>query len=354
MRKFYIGRRDFLRTAAAAAGVLATGGRALADGQPGTTIWNGATDTRATLAVADPSRIKVLQFTDLHFFNGSPISGRDKRTLRELPQYIELTQPDLVVVSGDMWHDNPDGRGFAYMQKSVERISSLGVPWVYVWGNHDQMDDFNLGHEHITKAKHSLYRGGAGGGNYSLELTGKDRTPLWQMVCLNSTREGLGKAQHDWLAASSLPKLPSFVVAHIPLKQQGDALVAKTASGVGLETTCNEREDGSTLTAIKGACDARAFFCGHDHVNDYSIQIDGIELVYGRATGWSGYGGDDIPKGAKLYTANAQSGSYAWETVFPDGTRWQPTPGKTIDKVIDAPWDTLERRQARKAQKGNA
>jgi len=355
MRNFNISRRAFLGSAAAAAGLASLGSRAESEAPlPGTTIWSGAGETRAKLAVADPSRIKVLQFTDLHFFNGPVFNGRDKRTMRELPQYVALTEPDLIVVSGDFWHDNPDGKGHAFMQEAVERIESLGVPWIYTWGNHDQMDDFNKGHEHISGAKGSLYRGGGTGGNYSLEFTGKDGAPLWQMVCLNSNRHGLGKVQHEWLTAAALPKLPSFVVAHIPLKQQGDALVAKTASGIGLEVTCNEQEDGSSLAAIKAGCDARAYFCGHDHVNDYSIMADGVELVYGHATGWSGYGGDDIPKGAKLYTANAQSGSYAWETVFPDGSRWQPTPGVTIDKVIDAPWESLHREQEQKKAKASA
>lgn len=350
MRSNSISRRGFLGTVAAGAGLLTLGARADDEAAPGTPTWSGAKEVRASLGVADPSRIKILQFTDLHFFNNPVFPARDKRTLRELPQFVDSLAPDLVMVTGDLWHNNPDGRGHEFMETAVERIAKLGRPWIFVWGNHDQLDDYAKGHEKFTGAPGCLYRGGASGGNYSLELTSKGGDPLWQMVCLNSNNAGLGKAQHDWLAGASLPKLPSFVVAHIPLKQQGEALQANTAAGIGLEATCNEHEDGSSLAAIKGACDARAFFCGHDHVNDYSTVSDGVELVYGHATGWSGYGGDDVPKGAKLITANAQSGSYAWETVFPDASRWQPTPGKTIDKVVDSPWDSLKRRQAQ--QKG--
>jgi hypothetical protein len=61
-------------------------------------------------------------------------------------------------------------------------------------------------------------------------------------------------------------------------------------------------------------------------------------LVFGRSSGWNGYGYDKLRKGGKLITANCETGSYAWESVFPDGLRWKPNPDERIEAVIDKPW----------------
>ena len=42
--------------------------------------------------------------------------------------------------------------------------------------------------------------------------------------------------------------------------------------------------------AIKESGDIQAVFVGHDHLNDFGGWIDSVELVYGRRTGYSGYG----------------------------------------------------------------
>ena len=82
----------------------------------------------------------------------------------------------------------------------------------------------------------------------------------------------------------------------------------------------------------------RAYFCGHDHVNDYKGTWGGVELNYGRATGHGGYGGNKVPKGAKIITVNAQSGKHTSESILPDGSTWNGEPGKIIDTVEALPW----------------
>lgn len=343
MKRTAMGRREFLG-ATVAAGAFGLGARASAEPeepQPGLAIWQGDGSTKSSVKVAAADRVKILQVTDLHFHAEWLFALKDKRTLEDIKRIAGETQPDLLVVSGDLWHDNPDGTGEEMMQRSVAKMASIGLPWLYVSGNHDQMDDWTKGHAHITQAKNALYRGGPGGGNYSVDLTDATGKPLWQFVCLNSNRQGLGAAQHAWLTGpgkAQLAAVPAFAVAHIPLKQQADAWTAKKAAGVQLERVCNEGEDGSSLGVLRQACDVRGYFCGHDHVNDYSAVVDSVELIYGHATGHSGYGGGDVPKGAKLITLNTQSGSFVWESIIADGTRWRPEAGLAIDQKLDTPW----------------
>jgi len=110
------------------------------------------------------------------------------------------------------------------------------------------------------------------------------------------------------------------------------------ASGFKRETVCSDGENGTSLPHLQLGGALRATFCGHDHVNDYSGVLEGVELAYGRATGHAGYGGTDVRKGAKLITANALTRNYTWQTVFPDGQSWRPTPGFRSEEILDAYW----------------
>ncbi len=297
------------------------------------------------LQVGDPSKIKILQLTDIHFFCGRDKFGEvmDKLTIENLPKLIDLTQPDLLAVSGDLWHDNPGGRGKEFMEYSVEKIEALGLPWLFTWGNHDMLDDYELGHDHLTEAKNSLYRGGPGSGNYSVMLEDKEGNPLWELLCLNTTNIGIQKEQENWLrgfsdSQSGLEEIPMVTFLHIPVLQYQYVWEEKLAAGFKLENVSHYGEDGSGIWHLKDLGRVRACFCGHDHVNDYGGKLEDIELVFGRATGFAGYGGEKVAKGGKLITVNAQDRTYAWETVLYDGTRWHPEAGLQVEEVVDAPW----------------
>ena len=41
-------------------------------------------------------------------------------------------------------------------------------------------------------------------------------------------------------------------------------------------------------------------FCGHDHVNNYHGDWHGTDLVYGRVSGWGGYGPGTWQRGGRL------------------------------------------------------
>lgn len=346
MHQHSIDRRQFLAgTAAATMGTVLASPAAAEDEAP---LISGAISTtypdqRAVLAVSDPARIRMLQLTDIHFFCNKEEPARDKQTLEDIPRLIEKTHPDLLLISGDLWHDNPDGQGRAYMEFALEHLGRWGIPWLFTWGNHDRLDDYVAGHDALHEARHSLYRGGASGGNYVVSLQDKNGADLWDIICMNSMGDGLLQIQRDWLQA--LPKQEfrpraenAFCVVHIPVKQYTDIWAQPDTGGVFLEEVCSWQEDGTTLPLIDKLGTVRAYFCGHDHVNDYRGTWGGVELNYGRATGHGGYGGDKVPKGAKIITVNAQSGKHTSESILPDGTTWNSEPGKKIDTVEALPW----------------
>lgn len=349
-----ITRRSFMIGSAGVA-TAALAWRANAAGNPvGRAAQASAGAPLSKLAVADPSRIRALQFTDIHFFCERDGVNLDGTTIENLSKLVELSKPDLLLVSGDLWHDNPNGRGREYMEFAVEQIAALGKPWVFVWGNHDQLDDYMSGHEYLANAKHSLYAGGSTGGNYRVEMTDKEGAARFEFVCVNTASDGCDdhtRAYLDGLTTErgDAKRLPAMGVMHIPVQQYVDLWEKGQPTGIRLETVCNQEERGETLPVWKRACDLRACIVGHDHVNNYHGLVDGVDLIYGQATGSGGYGGGAVPKGARLYHINADTGNIASEIYFPDGSVWIPEPNWHTEDILDVPWDTEEKLNARKA-----
>lgn len=289
--------------------------------------------TSCELMVDDPAEVKILQFTDIHFYCGRDKHDErvDQRTFDDMRRMVERHDPNLIAITGDLWHDNPDGRGREFFEDSLEKIVALDKPWFFNWGNHDLLDDYADAQVRLTEAAKSLYRGAHEKGNYVVPIKNRSGETLWECLCLNTTTQGVQAEQEAWLqglaASRKAGDRPSgaFCFLHIPLLEYEKVWQEKLAAGIYGEEVCTYGEDGSAWGPLAGAANVKACFCGHDHVNDYSGRWKEIELVYGRATGHAGYGGDEVPKGGKLITLNAEAGSYAWKSVFADGGSWVPS-----------------------------
>lgn len=284
----------------------------------------------ARLSARSAQRLRILHFCDLHAVlgdeRGAEYRERDARTMADLAHHIRHQRPDLLVFNGDSWHENPDGRGQVALQRLLERVVDLGVPWTFTWGNHDVLDDYQKGHDALENARNSLYRGGATHGDYRVEITvgqGRQERVALDLLFANSNREGLGAWQLNGmgLALKARAATPALAFFHIPIRAYHTLYRAGVTPGIALETVCYEREDGGALAALQAGGRLRACFCGHDHVNDYAVRAGTLELAYGRATGYSGYGGEKVRKGAKVIDIDLKSGQVRWASVFADGSR---------------------------------
>ena len=89
----------------------------------------------------DKEDFRILQLTDIHL-GGTILSyGRDKKALMACEKLIRHTQPDLVVVTGDLTYPMR-GPVFSYDNKRLVRtfaafMRHLSVPWACTFGNHD-------------------------------------------------------------------------------------------------------------------------------------------------------------------------------------------------------------------------
>ena len=239
--------------------------------------------------------------------------------------------------TGDFWANITEPGRADSCKELCKLFGRLGVPWAFAWGNHDESTDYNRTHALLESAPNSLYRGAAADGNYRLEIKTPNRgAPVWNLVILNNSRGGFKQEQIDWfnaeagrIRAQTPAPPPAFLFFHIPVPQYDDIAAPGRATGVKFENVCHEDGSRDAFPSFRGAGFVKAMFVGHDHVNDYYGDIDGVRLQYGRALG--GYGEDRVRKGGTLISVDTAAGTYETQSVFPDGT------SKTFDTFIAAP-----------------
>jgi hypothetical protein len=214
----------------------------------------------------------LLQFTDNHFFcgvkEGLTRTDDDRNTERDWHSYVRIFKPNAVIVTGDLWHDNPGGRGLKTLEHAVSRLEELDVPWAFCWGNHDLLDDYQVGHDRIQGARNSLYRGASTHGDYRIDVRTAAHggsTMSARLWLLNSNRFGLTEWQLEWLrrarkavAVGGAPMVPSLGFYHIPLLEQKTLYRPKVTPGTFLEEVGHEQESGRAAPVLAARNCAKA------------------------------------------------------------------------------------------------
>nr|WP_145403155.1 metallophosphoesterase family protein [Paenibacillus xylanexedens] len=271
----------------------------------------------------------IVQFTDLHWKDGR---SEDLRTRRMMQSIIELEQPDLVVFTGDVIYTGPVEPGNKACEHpdqafrdAVSVVEEGGVPWAFVFGNHDaeqritQTELMQVVQEHEYSVTEEGPRDIAGLGNYTLEIAGADGLPAAVLYLLDSgsystvkSIPGYGwiqQSQLRWLMDESIrvnpgrscgDKLPALAFLHIPIPEYQTMWDTQTCYGHKFEPVCAAQVNSGLFAALLEMGDVMGTFCGHDHVNDFHGQYHGIRLCYGRSSGHSTYGRDGMLRGGRV------------------------------------------------------
>ncbi len=325
--------------------------------------------------------LRLLQVTDIH---ANDNYFRKRATFSTVRDMCEKFNVDLVVNTGDLFCRNP-----LFLMKricnSFDKIIGNWCPWTFAWGNHDQ--ELNGDLEKADRAEamfaalpHCLYRptrkfieahAGPGpeddpreqaawginngtklrksafdgfyGGNFAIEIINPTtHQPACDLFVLNSRRNyHLPPKVFAWMEertrrfGPNVTPLPSFCFYHVPNYEYHLLWERGAAHGIKRENVCFEKDRGRVHECLSRLGTVKAVFVGHDHVNDYWAELDGIRYVYGRKTGIGAYGGmhedpgngvKGIKIGATLITINLTPNQFSLKhvTVFPDGSTWQP------------------------------
>ncbi len=269
----------------------------------------------------------ILNFSDIHFSDydyRAWFAFEGEAAMRRL---VAETHPDLITLSGDI----VCGDSTAYaIRRVTDLMESFGVPWAPVFGNHDGEAnlDLNALADVMLKSPHCLMKKGdprMGVGNYVLAVTearpdGTDAL-CEALIMMDSHGSQPNALQLDWCAwaadgvnALSGGAAEISVMMHIPLPEYQLAYDAawneetgKWNEGFGAqgalhEKICCERDetgaplDRGFFAMLQEKGTVRHVLCGHDHMNDFSIEYEGIRLTYmlklGYASGFQpGYHG---------------------------------------------------------------
>src|SRR5271157_1241921 len=333
--------------------------------------------------VPPQAELRILQVTDMHVADRFYNIRSDFASVRRM---CDLFIVDFVVNTGDFFCHNPM-LIVKYICGRLDSVVGAKYPWTFAWGNHD-CDNFGKGNlakadkievyfQHLPHCLYFQNRGfiekqdgpgpaddprekeafllpnkstkprdpfdGFYGGNFAIEVanpvTGE---PAADMFILNSRRwHHVPPKAFAWVERHAgrfdgLDRaLPALCFYHVPNVDYQQLWDAGEARGIKRENVCFEKDDGRMHEFFHHLGCVQACFVGHDHVNDYWGERDGIRYVYGRKTGMGAYGsmkhdpGDGVKGikiGATLITINLEPGNFSFDhvSVFDDGTTWRP------------------------------
>ena len=261
---------------------------------------------------------KILQLTDTH------ISDKDDQDLHYA--FLETLIKDanknndvnLIVITGDLF----TFAGKTTARKYFDFFDKQGIPWTVVFGNHDEQTYFSV--EWMTKQlnqknykrlqDHSSccvfhdyeddnVRGNC---NFAINLK-KGGAVTDQLIMMDSNRYNFGgyfgydyfkESQIKWYenlvketadTFNSGNPVNSLMFYHIPLFEINDAyekgsVIYDGRNGAGdgrREDCCPPKTNSGFFETIVSKGSTKAMFFGHDHVNTFEADYEGVKFCYG-------------------------------------------------------------------------
>ena len=268
-----------------------------------------------------------------------------KKTVETL---IERLSPDLITLSGDLSYAGD----FASYKNFAEYFERFKIPWTCCFGNHDNQDGDNFVNSVIgeyLKYKYFVFERcdlSLGNSNFAIliEKNGKsvqgvilmdthDRVPYKSDECgKNLAWGGLTQRQLDWYSdcISELKAAgcsDTTLITHIPINAYLEAAKAafknavpdKSVSlsdsygteiwnsgyedsyGVFHEPISAYPEDEGAFKLIKKLGSTKNIICGHNHINNWVVNYNGVRFIFGTKTGIGSYYEPEINGGTAVF-----------------------------------------------------
>jgi len=267
-----------------------------------------------TLQFNSSGYFTIVQFTDLHYGTSD---AKDEKTTELQKMILSMVNPDLVVISGDgVYADGDVASGWFKSQwkKFIAPTVDTGIPYAFTLGNHD--DEGDLTRRQIVKLdatnEYSLRSesvGISGTANFRLPVYASQNDSqlaahIWVLDSgsygCEDVEGGYGCIETDvveWYNEQSQivkdeygTNVHHLAYFHIPLPEWLNVYNEEEIYGHAGEAVCCSVWNTGFFAAAKTNGDITAMFVGHDHNNDFGGWYDGIELVYGRKSGYGLYG----------------------------------------------------------------
>lgn len=302
-----------------------------------------------TIKKDDNKPFRVLQLTDLHIGGGYLSRHEDLQALGIISRLVKSTKPDLIVVTGDLAYPKAHvtlSRNNMNSYKIItDMFENIGIPYAITFGNHDtspksthtrrELWNYLITRKHCLAASTEDNENITGFSNYYVKLKNKDNTLNSLIIMLDSNEYIMSNKKrtydyiHDdqvrWyeeitrkINKSEKRIIPSYLFYHIPVREYNDAWKAainaegdsKYYYGSKDENISPSKMESKLFKKVLELKSTKGMFCGHDHLNDFSVEYRGIRFTYGQSIDCLLYAKNlSEHKGATLLTIK-NDGSY--------------------------------------------
>ena len=247
-------------------------------------------------------KFKIVQFTDTHL----SYSNRESfdKSVNVIMSVVKAENPDLVVFTGDIVTSAPIREG---IDNLLEPLDEMGVPTLYLLGNHDREDELPgweiaevvTGHSSVINTMHSgnlddvaLRLLSSKGDKVAAVVYGFDSND-YTVVPDHWDYGWISHTQIDWYrnksaeftkANGNLP-VPSYAYMHIPILDYAEASRDGHLIGRDFKRVAGPELNSGLLAAMEECADVHGIFCGHLHIYDSVSKLGAVAHVYGRCTG---------------------------------------------------------------------
>jgi hypothetical protein len=273
------------------------------------------------------SEYRILQLTDIHLTQTSNVS----ESFKILTSTINASNPDLIVISGDSF--------FLASAKNVrdfmDFFDSFNIPFAYIYGNHDYQGYYKHGYiqEKLLETKNALFINPPdnvyGDSNYIINLQ-QDNKTVWQIYLIDSNSydfyeytgyDYVHQDQIEWYKkeVELANNVPNVTFLHIPFPEFADAYKGYQEGiyagfGTNLEGVYSPKYNSGFFKVLKDLGVCKAVAVGHDHINNSTINYQGVYLSYGIKSTREIYH-DDSTIGGKVLILNDDK-TVSFEEVF--------------------------------------
>ncbi len=302
-------------------------------------------------------KFRIMQIADIQDY--FPMKTITKKVLKAaLKQY----PVDLIVLTGDNIGSSSVIKPYSALciNEFMSIFEKNGTPVAMVFGNHD--DEGTTATKAFQLSVYERYKCfiGCAGEDFGDDnlctyyvpiYSSRDKNNMVSNVWLIDSgtynhENDLGgyacvtKEQIDWYVSTSKSleaeygrKIPSLMFQHIVIPEIWDALdehdnptegsvehngkyytLPEGAKGTLGETPCPPNYSNGQFTAVKERGDVMAMFFGHDHVNSYEFNYEGVDLVNTAGVGFRSYNGAN--EGVRIITlSESEPDTYETEMI---------------------------------------
>lgn len=274
--------------------------------------------------------IKIMQLTDIHLSYG--FDALDRKTFKLLDKLVSSEEPDLIVVTGDVFMSVYAKR---LLRKFIKKMESFKIPWAYTFGNHEReyhsmetivnvMMKMNTKYLHFHYGPKLSSDNTHGYSNYKLKLMNGTKEIL-NIYLLDSKANRLDGVvdkdfPYDYLSVEQVnwfsdqlasDSVKSLAFMHIPLIQYMEYDGDEQKEQVWAQG----KDTGFFDAIINNGNKTLGVFVGHDHLNSHHFILDDVILAYGVSSGYNAYGGNST-KGARIIEYKFNTNKLSTYKVF--------------------------------------